>query len=402
MEDYTVLGRIGEGAHGVVMKARHKKSGSIVALKKVLLKRLEDGIPETALREIKALQDQNLDPKMSFPAPEKAYLDLLNDSQRALEVRPLREEIQTLVRQLKHLRDLGANLRQDLQHQTLHAPRHYYPQAFRSSKEQSIFQVLNSALDSAHHSGPVQWDLQYRPHPPPSAGFTPNPDQCLNLVDGAARMRLFAQITGLTAIQSPNNDWLVLQFSPSASGLIRGPYQVILKHDQALDVYSLIKTDLPLSSKTLNLEEWTREYLQNPAQSPRVAEFGRSISRLLTAYVSRMDQVERMKREISEDIVKIRPVKDYTVLSFYLKIEVSDETGMAELNETTDPSQKMTIKVKMTYDPASHRPQRDSVVIGGGRSSTDLSDEDLAILKEQCIVFYDKDLVDAVKEAFMN
>ena len=56
MEDYTVLGRIGEGAHGIVMKGRHKRSGSIVALKKVLLKRLEDGIPETALREIKALQ----------------------------------------------------------------------------------------------------------------------------------------------------------------------------------------------------------------------------------------------------------------------------------------------------------------------------------------------------------
>ena len=56
MEDYVVLGRIGEGAHGIVMKGRHKKPGSIVALKKVLIKRLEDGIPETALREIKALQ----------------------------------------------------------------------------------------------------------------------------------------------------------------------------------------------------------------------------------------------------------------------------------------------------------------------------------------------------------
>ena len=56
MEDYTILGRIGEGAHGIVMKARHRKTGTIVALKKVLLKRLEDGLPETALREIKALQ----------------------------------------------------------------------------------------------------------------------------------------------------------------------------------------------------------------------------------------------------------------------------------------------------------------------------------------------------------
>ena len=58
MEDYTILGRIGEGAHGIVMKGRHRKTGTIVALKKVLLKRLEDGLPETALREIKALQVQ--------------------------------------------------------------------------------------------------------------------------------------------------------------------------------------------------------------------------------------------------------------------------------------------------------------------------------------------------------
>ncbi len=60
MADYCVLGRIGEGAHGVVMKGRHRRSGSVVALKKILLKRrLDDGgVPEAALREIKALQER--------------------------------------------------------------------------------------------------------------------------------------------------------------------------------------------------------------------------------------------------------------------------------------------------------------------------------------------------------
>ena len=56
MEDYCVLGRVGEGAHGIVMKCRHKPSGRVVALKKVPLKRLEDGISEATIREIKALQ----------------------------------------------------------------------------------------------------------------------------------------------------------------------------------------------------------------------------------------------------------------------------------------------------------------------------------------------------------
>ena len=44
--------RLSQDGHGIVMKGRHKASGQVVALKKVLLKRLEDGIPETALREI--------------------------------------------------------------------------------------------------------------------------------------------------------------------------------------------------------------------------------------------------------------------------------------------------------------------------------------------------------------
>ncbi|XP_037594386.1 cyclin-dependent kinase 20 isoform X12 [Cebus imitator] len=72
MDQYCILGRIGEGAHGIVFKAKHVEprkelgwhclpsilqTGEIVALKKVALRRLEDGIPNQALREIKALQE---------------------------------------------------------------------------------------------------------------------------------------------------------------------------------------------------------------------------------------------------------------------------------------------------------------------------------------------------------
>lgn len=56
MENYNILDKVGEGAHGVVFKAKHIQSGEIVALKRVSLKKLEDGIPNTVLREIKALQ----------------------------------------------------------------------------------------------------------------------------------------------------------------------------------------------------------------------------------------------------------------------------------------------------------------------------------------------------------
>ena len=68
MENYQILGRIGEGAHGIVLKAKHiqvrkiiserqgevllVQTGELVALKKVPLRKLDDGIPNSALRYI--------------------------------------------------------------------------------------------------------------------------------------------------------------------------------------------------------------------------------------------------------------------------------------------------------------------------------------------------------------
>ncbi|XP_061721361.1 cyclin-dependent kinase 20-like isoform X2 [Cydia pomonella] len=56
VSNYSVIGRIGEGAHGLVFKAKHLPTGREVALKKILIKNLEDGIPVNVMREIKALQ----------------------------------------------------------------------------------------------------------------------------------------------------------------------------------------------------------------------------------------------------------------------------------------------------------------------------------------------------------
>jgi len=56
MQDYFVMDRIGEGAHGLVLRARHLPSGQEVALKKVKVRRLDEGIPRSALRERNILQ----------------------------------------------------------------------------------------------------------------------------------------------------------------------------------------------------------------------------------------------------------------------------------------------------------------------------------------------------------
>eukprot|EP00736_Rhodelphis_marinus_P002595 Rmarinus@m.24762 len=48
--------RIGEGTFGVVVRAKNLETGEVVALKKVRLRRSDEGIPTSAIREIKALQ----------------------------------------------------------------------------------------------------------------------------------------------------------------------------------------------------------------------------------------------------------------------------------------------------------------------------------------------------------
>lgn len=62
MDKYHITGRIGEGAHGVVLLGRMNENNSQVAIKKILIRRIDDGIPVAVLREIKALKQINTHP----------------------------------------------------------------------------------------------------------------------------------------------------------------------------------------------------------------------------------------------------------------------------------------------------------------------------------------------------
>lgn len=45
------------GTYGVVYKGRNKKTGKIVALKKIRIENEDEGVPSTALREISSLKE---------------------------------------------------------------------------------------------------------------------------------------------------------------------------------------------------------------------------------------------------------------------------------------------------------------------------------------------------------
>lgn len=57
INEYEIVNeKLGEGTFGIVSKARSKRSGKIVALKKILMHNEKEGFPITALREVKLLK----------------------------------------------------------------------------------------------------------------------------------------------------------------------------------------------------------------------------------------------------------------------------------------------------------------------------------------------------------
>mmetsp|Transcript_9627 Transcript_9627/g.19962 ORF Transcript_9627/g.19962 Transcript_9627/m.19962 type:complete len:198 (-) Transcript_9627:397-990(-) len=59
VENYENMEQIGEGQFGQVYMARDKKTGDVVALKKVRMDNEKEGFPITAIREIKVLNSLN-------------------------------------------------------------------------------------------------------------------------------------------------------------------------------------------------------------------------------------------------------------------------------------------------------------------------------------------------------
>jgi serine/threonine protein kinase len=54
---YEVMEKLGEGSYGIVFKAANKQSGALVAIKKLRLDGMSEGVPATTIREITLLQE---------------------------------------------------------------------------------------------------------------------------------------------------------------------------------------------------------------------------------------------------------------------------------------------------------------------------------------------------------
>jgi cyclin-dependent kinase-like len=105
MNKYEVLGVVGEGnlplgAYGVVLKARHKETGELVAIKKFKESEDDEATRKTTIREVKVLrmlrQDNIVQLKEAFRRKGRLYLvfeyvernllEVLEESQKGVEV----------------------------------------------------------------------------------------------------------------------------------------------------------------------------------------------------------------------------------------------------------------------------------------------------------------------------
>merc|ERR1712023_512560 len=59
MDKYRKIDKLGEGTYGIVYKARNRETDDIVALKRIRLESVDEGIPCTAIREISLLKELN-------------------------------------------------------------------------------------------------------------------------------------------------------------------------------------------------------------------------------------------------------------------------------------------------------------------------------------------------------
>jgi len=90
MNKYDVLGVVGEGAYGVVLKCRNKETGEVVAIKKFKESEDDESVKKSTLREVKILRmlknDNVVHLKEAFRRKGKLYLVLEYVEKNLLEV----------------------------------------------------------------------------------------------------------------------------------------------------------------------------------------------------------------------------------------------------------------------------------------------------------------------------
>lgn len=120
MNKYEVLGIVGEGAYGVVLKCRHKESNEIVAIKKFKESDAIELIRKTSIREVKILRMLNhnniVKLKEAFRRKGKLYLvfefmdnsllEVIERNQKGLEEEDIKWYVYQMLKAVEYLHSM--------------------------------------------------------------------------------------------------------------------------------------------------------------------------------------------------------------------------------------------------------------------------------------------------------
>lgn len=267
-------------------------------------------------------------------------------------------------------------------------------------------------------------------------------------------MQAYAICQGVTARSNVNHNHSIkshrqnarhmsYQFHPVSekSGKIHGPFEIVLANKtqgkNSIDIFSYnfpepgdasfkvsqSPTLMTHRQRKINREESKKpvipidyleeKYLSDKSQERDINnelsldEFVRSVSDHLSAYISRMDQVQELlpippatKPECGE-VYNVQFSRDITKVRFILKLV--DGSGSNVDSNNDDNGDELLLVTSLTYENDGRRPKPGCVTIRFSGSQKDkYSKEDLEMLEKQCEVFYTETMSNGIKGAFVE
>eukprot|EP00092_Neocalanus_flemingeri_P103460 GFUD01132414.1.p1 GENE.GFUD01132414.1~~GFUD01132414.1.p1 ORF type:complete len:291 (-),score=78.79 GFUD01132414.1:151-1023(-) len=202
-----------------------------------------------------------------------------------------------------------------------------------------------------------------------------------NIAKAKQKLQVHALCHGVTSLRGDDNETKFV-FDPYVGGKPFGPFVLRMKFVRTQAV--LRGHTLPHAVPTRSLY---REYFEDADDhSEQLEPFIRSVAKHLRAFLSRKHQCDQLRESFAEDIQDFQAANQCTAISF--SICLKDE----------DNKEQITISIAMIYDIDGERPKPESLKVSFDPPNT--TEDDIESLKEQCLVFYNKRLAEAVIEAF--
>lgn len=194
------------------------------------------------------------------------------------------------------------------------------------------------------------------------------------------KLQAHAICSGVTSFRDKDETKFI--FDPYVGGKPFGPYVLRMKFTRQRAV--LRGHTLPHAVPTRSL--YAEYFEEADDHSQQLAPFIKIVSAHLRAFLSRKHQCDQLRKRFAEDIREFQAANHCTAVSFSLCLK--DE----------DSEEQILVSIAMIYERDEERPKQGTLKVSFDPPQID--EEDREAVNEQCLVFYNMNLTEAVIEAF--